>query len=218
MSRYRIPIFPISVFHSTVDDNERIKELMFPLMNEHSEKHSQPPEGWLTNKLTTSFDDEEFGNILKSDTEVGLELRRQYTKSMSLFFGTSFSCAIEDMWYNTYTNGEFQEAHTHFGTFRRPNHYACVHFLNFDSKRHEPLTFLDPLRHIRATSFDFTGFAGYSDNYKIKAKEGDIVMFPVYLEHEVKAGIPTPDYPRITISFNIRIEEFGEEVKKDEST
>ena len=30
-------------------------------------------------------------------------------------------------------------------------------------------------------------------------------MFPSYLEHEVKAGPPTPEYPRITISFNIRL-------------
>lgn len=217
MSRYREPLFPISVFHGTVDDNDKIKELMFPLIDQHAKKHEKPPEGWLTNKLTTSFEDEEFGNMLKGDTEVGTELRRQYTKAMSLFFQTSFSCAIEDLWYNYYTDGEFQEAHTHFGTYQRPNHYACVHFLNFDPKRHEPLTFLDPLRHIRATSHEFTGFGGYADHYKIAAKEGDIVMFPVYLEHEVKSAPPTPDYPRITMSFNVRIEQFGDELKQDES-
>ena len=41
-------------------------------------------------------------------------------------------------------------------------------------------------------------------------------MFPIYLEHEVKSGPPTPEYPRMTISFNIRITKFGEEVKPDE--
>lgn len=211
MSRYREPLFPVSVFHGTVEDNDRIKELMLPLIKENSGKHKVPPDGWLTNKLTTSFDDQEFGDMLKGNSDVALEIRNQYIKAMSLFFNTTFSCAIEDMWYNSYSDGEYQEAHTHFGSYKTPNHYACVHFLNFDTQNHQPLTFLDPLRHIRASSHEFSGFGGYYDHYRVKAKEGDIVMFPAYLEHEVKPGKPTPEYPRITMSFNIRIESFGDE-------
>jgi hypothetical protein len=37
------------------------------------------------------------------------------------------------------------------------------------------------------------------------------VMFPSYLEHEVKAGPPTPGNPRITISFNIKMLRYGNE-------
>ena len=61
-----------------------------------------------------------------------------------------------------------------------------------------------------------TGFSGYSDKFRVNAKEGDLVMFPAYLEHEVKAGPPTPEYPRITISFNVKITKFGDDVEENE--
>ena len=215
MSRYKTPLFPIAIFHGRVDNNRAIKELVFPLIEKH--KNTNPPKGWLTNKLITSFGDDQISNEFLGDGEIGTELKNQYVAAMGTFFNNSFLCDITDMWYNTYVNGEYQEAHTHFGNYKRPNHYACVHFLNFNHEIHEPLTFLDPIRHMRATSHEFTGFSGYSDNYKVNAREGDLIMFPVYLEHEVRSAPPTPDYPRITISFNIRITEFGEEVKENES-
>ena len=37
-----------------------------------------------------------------------------------------------------------------------------------------------------------------------------MIMFPSYLEHEVKSGRPTPDNPRITISFNLNLFWMGE--------
>jgi len=40
-----------------------------------------------------------------------------------------------------------------------------------------------------------------------------LIMFPSWLEHEVKAGPPTPDYPRITLSFNIKMHRYGEHGK-----
>lgn len=215
MSRYRIPLFPISIFQSSVSDNERIKELVYPLIKESSGKHDVPPDGWLTNKLTTSFEDDDFNDRLLDDSEIGSELKRQYVEVMGSFFNQSFECDIVDIWYNCYTDQEFQESHTHFGKYNQPNHYACVHFLSFDPKIHSPLTFDDPLRLVRGGSHEMTGFSGYSDKFHVNAKEGDLVMFPAYLEHEVKAGPPTPQYPRITISFNVRITKFGDEVKED---
>ena len=34
-------------------------------------------------------------------------------------------------------------------------------------------------------------------------------MFPAYLKHEVKSYPPTPDEPRITVSFNITVTEYA---------
>ena len=217
MSRYRIPIFPVSIFQSSVRDNSRIQELVYPMIKQHKKTGiTEPPDGWLTDKLITSFKDDNFNEKILSDDGPHREIKDQYVEVMGSFFNTSFECEIKDIWYNYYVNQEYQEAHTHFGNFDDPNHYACVHFLSYNPQIHSPLTFEDPLKLVRATSHEMTGFSGYSDKFHVNAKEGDLVMFPVYLEHEVKGGPPTPEYPRITISFNVRITKFGDDVKENE--
>lgn len=215
MSRYKIPIFPVSIFQSSVRDNSRIQELVYPMIKKSSGKHDTPPDGWLTNKLITSFEDDEFNDSIISDDGPNKEIKDQYIEVMGSFFNESFECEIKDIWYNYYIDQEFQESHTHFGDYNDPNHYACVHFLSFNPKIHSPLTFEDPLKLVRATSHEMTGFSGYSDKFHVNAKEGDLVMFPTYLEHEVRVGPSTPDYPRITISFNVKITKFGDDIKKN---
>ena len=49
-----------------------------------------------------------------------------------------------------------------------------------------------------------------NEKYYVHAKEGDLIMFPSWMEHEVKPGPPTPDYPRITLSFNVRMHQYGD--------
>jgi hypothetical protein len=215
MSRYRIPIFPVSIFQSSVRDNSRIQELVYPMIKKSSGKHDNPPDGWLTNKLITSFNDDDFNESIISDDGPNKEIKDQYIEVMGSFFNTSFECEIKDIWYNYYIDQEYQESHTHFGDYNDPNHYACVHFLSFNPEIHSPLTFEDPLKLVRSTSHEMTGFSGYSDKFRVNAKQGDLVMFPAYLEHEVKAGPPTPEYPRITISFNVKITKFGDDIEEN---
>lgn len=218
MNRYRTPLFPISLYHSCISDNNKIKELVYPLIEKYNQRHTNPPEGWFTNKIQTSFDDEEVKKIMMdTDNKIGKELNRQYSDVIRTFFDISFEVQINDMWYNVYENGEYQEAHTHFGTYNNPNHYACVHFLNFDPKVHAPLCVLDPLRHLRISSFEYFNNTEYKDDHNfLNVKEGDLLMFPAYLEHEVRPSPPTPGNPRITISFNIKVVDAGEHLLKDD--
>ena len=39
--------------------------------------------------------------------------------------------------------------------------------------------------------------------------EGDLIMFPSYLMHEVKANKPTPGNPRISIAFNFAVTQYS---------
>ena len=56
----------------------------------------------------------------------------------------------------------------------------------------------------RSHSFEFESHH-HDDLHYPDISEGDMIMFPSYLEHEVKAGKPTPNNPRITISFNLQL-------------
>ena len=217
MNRYRSPLFPVSIYHSSVSDNERIKELFYPLVEKHNSKHTQAPQGWFTDKLQTSFEDEELKEIMGDlNTDIGKELNRQYSDTVKTFFDIPFQLQINDIWYNLYENGEYQESHTHFGTYNNPNHYACVHFLNYDPSVHSPLCVLDPLRHIRISSFEYFNESDYKDDHQfLDVKQGDLVMFPAYLEHEVRPGPPTPGNPRVTISFNIKVLDAGEHLREN---
>ena len=55
----------------------------------------------------------------------------------------------------------------------------------------------------------------YSSRYAPKVKEGDLIMFPSYLQHFVPKGEPTLDNPRITIAFNLKVLEYGNSRRAD---
>ena len=59
MSRYKIPTFSIPVFQSSVRDNNRIKELTYPIINEHQKNGITTPPSPLPSPSSTrhSFDD-----------------------------------------------------------------------------------------------------------------------------------------------------------------
>lgn len=211
MSRYRRELFPISIFHSSVEDNEKLKSLTIPYIEQYKEEiSSSPPEGWLTRNIKTSFEKHNINEIFFDDGETSQELKNQYINVLKTFFDQNWETDIDSMWFNYYDNGEYQEGHTHMGVFNKPIHFACVHFLSFDPTVHSPLTFTDPISRLRSTSIEFAS-SNYGEKCVLNAKEGDLVMFPCYLEHEVKSGPPTPKNPRITISFNIRVLNYGNE-------
>lgn len=208
MSRYRRELFPISIFHSSVEDNQKLKNLIVPYIESRKNTVERPPDGWLTTHLITSFNDEKINSVFFDDSEISQEMRKQYMNVMKTFFDKNWETDIDSMWFNYYENGEYQEGHTHMGDFKNPLHFACVHFLSFDPKVHSPLTFTDPISRLRSTSVEFDS-SKYGEKCELKSKEGDFVMFPCYLEHEVKSGPPTPGNPRITISFNVRVLNYG---------
>ena len=59
MSRYRKELYPISIYHNRVEDNERMKELIVPQIEENLKEIAPVPCGWLTTKCKTSFDSDD---------------------------------------------------------------------------------------------------------------------------------------------------------------
>lgn len=204
----RIQIFPVTYFKAPVEDNESVRQVLVPkIMEDVAELPI--PEGWFTNKLMTSFSGETPGKkiFFGEDRTYQSLLETRYANCLDSFFDNiPYQIVIDEIWYNCYIDGEFQEAHDHLQ--QKSPHFSCVHFLSFDSTRHKPVRFHDPIEQIRLMSYELEGNK-YSQYHYPDINEGDFIMFPSYLIHSVEPSPPTPDYPRITISMNIRVMEYG---------
>jgi hypothetical protein len=209
----KFQIFPITYFKSSIEDNESIKKILVPKIMEDA-KDLPIPEGWFTNKLMTSFLGEKPGKeiFFGEDRTYQSLLETRYANCLDNFFeNIPYKILIDEIWYNCYIDGEFQESHDHLvrakGNYS-PAHFSCIHFLSFDKTRHNPVSFHDPIQQIRCFSYELNE-SGYNSILYPDINEGDFIMFPSYLIHSVEPSPPTLDYPRITISMNIRVMEYG---------
>jgi len=157
--------------------------------------HIDIPNGWRTNNCYTTFSD-----ISKTYNTLAKNSISKYEEE--IFNITDLYTQINHIWLNCYGNGEFQEIHNHIsiGTGELENHFSCIHFVNFDRDKHKPVVFFDPIEKLRALTYHTE-----PTTYTPKISEGDLLIFPSYLDHFVPASDLTPDNPRITISFNVKV-------------
>lgn len=210
--KYRNELFPISYYKDVVEDNNQLKDILVPVILENSKKlKDQQPKGWLTNKIMTSFSGEPPGQEIFFGENRYFQsiLEKRYSKCLDNFFDDYYEIRVNQLWYNCYLDGEYQEAHEHVGDIFCPTTFACIHFLSFDKTRHKPVCFYDPISDIRCTASLEFGSHEYQDPKFLDINEGDFIMFPSFLRHSVYPSIPTLDYPRITIAFNIFVSKYG---------
>ena len=202
--REQVPIFPLTYYHVSLRENDMLKDTLLDKIVEDA-KELEIPKGWFTDKLMTSFDGEPEGKeiFFGEDETYQNMLIEIYTEALNKIFDREFKIAIDEIWYNVYVNGEYQEEHDHLGSIGGA-HFSCIHFLSFDRENHQPVVFRDPLRQLRNLSLELDRNK-YDDFWIPDVDEGDLLMFPSYLSHEVKPGKPTPDYPRVSIAFNFKV-------------
>jgi len=95
-----IELFPVTVFKGQVSNNEILKNLLVSeILNES--KDLEIPEDWTTHKVKTSFST---GSNILNHTE----LTSQYVDCMRDVFDKDFDVSINKIWYNVYTDGEYQ--------------------------------------------------------------------------------------------------------------
>lgn len=202
-------LFPIHIYQTNIGTNNILQqELLSKIEDLHNAGKLKVPEGWITDKLSTSFKYDDLNHHLFDNTQT----LQTYIEYIPKFFDLEVEFIINNMWFNYYINGEWQEIHTHVmnNYFKTPTTFSCVHFLKYNPEIHTPLTFIDPIEHLRYSSLEMD-IHRYESRYPLQIKEGDLVMFPSYLQHYVKPSKPTPDYPRITIAFNLQLLRYGNE-------
>ena len=206
-------IFSINIFKTKVEGNNHLKDLLVDKITKNSD-YLEKPRYWTTNKVKTSFAGEPKGmEILYNGSPYQKTLLEHYSACMDKVFDKKYEVLIPELWYNFYNNGEYQEAHDHLGTPLSPCHFSCIHFLSFDEKQHYPPQFMDPLAQLRNLSLELDR-SEYGDVYIPSIEEGDLLMFPSYLSHCVPPCSKTK-IPRITISFNVVVTNYGENNDRD---
>jgi predicted 2-oxoglutarate/Fe(II)-dependent dioxygenase YbiX len=209
-NKYEKKIFPITYFKDKIENNTEIKNIIFPkIKKDYSDLPI--PDGWITNKLRTSFLSKESKKQIFFDEDQIYEriLGYAYEKCFNNFFDAPYEISIDDIWYNYYVNDEYQEFHNHLGDFCNTTHFSCIHYLSFNSDIHEPAIFKDPNLNLKFHSVNIAT-SDYSDQHKPEIEEGDFIMFPSYLDHCVYPVKSIGDYPRITIALNLKVLKYGE--------
>lgn len=209
---YSKALFPIHIYQNRIKENHLIHDEVLTKINKiHTKKELKAPEGWLTDKLYTSFNYKDINLELFSGTKT-LNLYYDYVYK---FFDLDAEVIIDEIWFNHYIDGDYQELHTHIGNsvFRPCSNFSCIHFLSFNPDIHSPVIFMDPNVYLRYSSLEMNS-NHYNHQYIPKIEEGTFIMFPSYLQHHVPKSPPTPDYPRISIAMNLQVIKYGNESRE----
>jgi len=154
-------------------------------------------------------------SYMSNDPEVALDtewLNKIYAKYVTKFLDElklkDCVVSLTDPWYNSFTNNQFQEPHTHL-----PTDFSIVHYLLFDEKDHEATTFVNPdsvaaesQRWFRPELYSKLNSREPMHSYynsqftPLDIKQGDLVIFPASLTHFVKPN--RSEKRRITITLN----------------
>ena len=199
-------IFPLTIYHTSISDNDYLKELLVPKIKK-AIPELEIPKHWATDNLRTSFESEPKGNEIFTKENNSI-LTDHYNEAITELFDKEVAWEIVNgIWYNYYEKNSYQERHEHIASPFEKIHFSCVHYLSYDKEVHTATEFRDPISALRAHSLtldrDFVG-----DYFMPTVEEGDLIMFPAYLEHRIFPQ-KVSDTPRITLSFNFEVTKYG---------
>ena len=114
---------------------------------------------------------------------------------------------ITGCWATVLATGAMHRIHSHPNNFLSGVYYVRVHpgadTINFHDPRSQT-------RIIQPPVYELT--AGNTDQVVVKVTNGNLLMFPSYLEHSVDTN--TSSEERISISFNVMFSSFAQSLSK----
>jgi hypothetical protein len=188
-------VFGVPVAKVRVPETEALKQQFLPeMLRRYQAQLYHKPALWETDRVHSSYDAEkkdlviDFVDAMPAAYE---QLLRQFVTAKRFDV---------QLWHNVYWTGEeYQERHHHV-----PCHLSFIHFLAFDATEHKAPIFYDPARMIKAyIRHDVLPPEMWEDKAEITVEEGDVLVFPSYLEHYVPPGKYSK--PRVTVSMNVTL-------------
>ena len=201
----RLDLFPTEVWKEDLDhiDNEELTNVILKMEQEESTVKSSfgypisSAGGWHGEPDLHNKENIQLQNILESIGKVTDEIKR-YNHFLK---GIKTECIA--MWANVNRYKDYNKLHVH------PHcNYSGIYYVK-TPENCGTLSFIDPRKERRmlmdSSLYDVESTsvpAAAAHTLIITPKEGRLVLFPCFLEHEVEAN--QTNEPRISISFNIR--------------
>ena len=187
----KLDLFPIEVYHFKVPDHNQIKEKYLPDIIKNYEEggfDKHKTNDWHTHSIHTSFNDE---------NQIIEKLPSSYSELFDAVMPVKWQGKFT-LWHNVYKKFEYQEIHHHI-----PSDFSAIHFLSFDKTEHNPPVFFDPARLIKER-LSYQKIRPPTTIH-IDVEEGDMIIFPSYLEHLVPAASKEYKEYRVTVSINLTL-------------
>ena len=191
-----LQLFPLHLFVKHITTTDVVQKKIIPLVQHLYKKNpSSFPDSWDADVFTT------FGKEIDVDWKSIFE---HYVPSL-IDFGDQQNLRgeidIANAWINAYKKGQSQEIHDHL-----PGQFSAIHYLKYNPEVHSPTIFINPYGR-----FSVPHRPPFGNNINsvppmwvgqqfVHVNEGDLLVFPSFLEHKVSRQ--TSDEMRITVSFN----------------
>jgi hypothetical protein len=193
-----INLFPVPIIQISFDRHD---EYHF----EDVEKSVKLPEGWKV-PVNSSFP-----KILDDDTFISPIIRDCLIIDLTKCIKNTFdelnipsNIFIDGFWYNIYHDNQGQEEHDHLADVGIPNAFWSGIYYN---KNASSTIFTRSDNMYKTQLFEGYETSGlweaFDKTYHTEANDGDIVLFPPYLEHYVKSEDRHKNNMRLTFTFNV---------------
>ena len=185
-------LFPQFYYHGEVEKHQELKDKLLSELTD--DKLSQPKE-WNCS-VQSSFETENnfswdyFYECIKPNL---LDMHQQLNGNPLHQF------KMTEAWLNKYERGDSQEVHTHIGADNCT--FSCSYFAQY-ALNDARFLFYDPdqTKHLG----EFTKhYSGVVNTWFPDVQEGDIIIFPSWLHHQVEPH--RSDTTRITVSANFKV-------------
>tara|TARA_B100001989_G_scaffold231370_1_gene190017 strand:- start:457 stop:1017 length:561 start_codon:yes stop_codon:yes gene_type:complete len=177
----KIEAFPTSIYILHNNNNNEIKSIVEEYYRKNKSK-SSTPDTWNC-QLFTTFGTKNFPN---DSLQKLTHLFNQFQRESQMYGNMTFT----DLWLNCYETINWQEKHMHL-----PSKWSGVYYAIFDEEEHSPTHFYNPNEKLIASNHPSA-----MNSLAPKVKEGDMVIFPSWLDHA--APLNKSSKLRATISFN----------------
>ena len=185
-------LFPQFYYHGEVEKHQELKDKLLSELTD--DKLSQPKE-WNCSvqssfETDNNFSWDYFYECIKPNL---IDMHQQLNGNPLHQF------KMTEAWLNKYERGDSQEVHTHIGADNCT--FSCSYFAQY-ALNDARFLFYDPdqTKHLG----EFTKhYSGVVNTWFPDVQEGDIIIFPSWLHHQVEPH--RSDTTRITVSANFKV-------------
>lgn len=187
-------LFPKWYYHGEVARHKHLKDM---LLYELGTANISQPSEWnctVSSSFESDTNDEDFSWQMFNN-EISDNLM-----DMHVQLGGKHTASIEmtEAWLNVYKEGDSQEIHTHTGGDNCT--FSCAYFVQYDPEKDGRFVFYDPRQDFHHGYF--SRHYPCTNTWFPDISEGDIVIFPSYLHHQVTTQKNNTGVARITVSAN----------------